>query len=379
MGRRCRPASCTAWFSRAIAPTTGRATDVLPGPGSEPRRDRRARDPRPARARDRGCDRVLDRRRRRLARASRRPRGEDRAAARGAELPLDAGDRRRREDDRLRGDPSRLRLPVRERRLRPRVRGERPRLHRTARGRDGAHGRQGAGEGGDARRRRPARPRHRRNREPPRGTARRGGARLSRAPEGGGGRRRPRHAPRCRPGGDRRRVLARLERSGGRLRRRHALCREGDHAGAARRDPGDLRHVRQRPDLRRARVLDPAPSPEADRGVAVAGARPGAARGDGARRRARVCPHRLSECRHVRVPRWAGRRFLVHRAERPAPGRASGDRARDARSTSFAPRSGSPPASRSNTAGARRARAMQSRCASTRKTRVTTFVRHPDS
>ena len=44
-------------------------------------------------------------------------------------------------------------------------------------------------------------------------------------------------------------------------------------AGAARGDPGARRRARRRAHARRARVLDPAPPPEADRGVAVAGAR----------------------------------------------------------------------------------------------------------
>ena len=137
--------------------------------GSEPRRDRRARDPRAARARNRGGHRLLDRRRRCAARTTRRPRREDRAAAGGAELPLDTGDRGGCGDDRLRGGASRVRLPLRERGLRARVRGQRPRVHRAARGRDGADGRQGAGEGGDARRGRPARARQRRHRDSRRG------------------------------------------------------------------------------------------------------------------------------------------------------------------------------------------------------------------
>ena len=41
-------------------------------------------------------------------------------------------------------------------------------------------------------------------------------------------------------------------------------------AGPPRRDPGALRRARRRAHARRARVLDPAPPPEADRGVAVA-------------------------------------------------------------------------------------------------------------
>ena len=57
--------------------------------------------------------------------------------------------------------------------------------------------------------------------------------------------------------------------------------REGARSGAARRDPGAVRPLRQRAHARRARVLDPAPPPEADRGVAVGGALPGGAGGDG--------------------------------------------------------------------------------------------------
>ena len=99
--------------------------------------------------------------------------------------------------------------------------------------------------------------------------------------------------------------------------------------GAARRDPGALRPARRRAHARRARVLDPAAPPEADRGVAVARARRASARGDGGRRRARLPGDRLRERRHVRVPARPGRGLLLHRAERAAPGRASGQRARD--------------------------------------------------
>ena len=99
--------------------------------------------------------------------------------------------------------------------------------------------------------------------------------------------------------------------------------------GAARRDPGALRQGRRRPDARRARVLDPAAPPEADRGVAVARARRGDARGDGGGRRAGVPDDRLRERRHVRVPARRRRHVPLHRAERAAPGRAPGQRARD--------------------------------------------------
>ena len=64
------------------------------------------------------------------------------------ELPEHPVGDRGRDHDRLRGDPPRLRLPRREPGLRRGVRGQRPRLHRPARGRDGADGRQGRGQGG---------------------------------------------------------------------------------------------------------------------------------------------------------------------------------------------------------------------------------------
>src|SRR5581483_4281368 len=111
-------------------------------------------------------------------------------------------------------------------------------------------------------------------------------------------------------------------------RGRQPLRREGTGPGAPRRDPGARGSPRQRPDARRARVLDPAPPPEADRGVALAGADSRDARGDGARSRAGVPRDRLHERGHARVPARPGRVVLVHRAERPPAGRAPGHRAR---------------------------------------------------
>ena len=72
-------------------------------------------------------------------------------------------------------------------------------------------------------------------------------------------------------------------------------------------------------------MLDPASPPEADRGVAFGGAQ--------RRRRARRWrPLRSAPAapigygrRHVRVPARPRRRVLLHRAERAAPGRASGE------------------------------------------------------
>ena len=101
--------------------------------------------------------------------------------------------------------------------------------------------------------------------------------------------------------------------------------------GAPRRDPGALRQGRRRAHPRRARVLDPAPPPEADRGVALARARRGDARGDGGRGRASLPHDQLRERGHVRVPARRRRHVPLHRAERASPGRASGQRARDRR------------------------------------------------
>ena len=77
---------------------------------------------------------------------------------------------------------------------------------------------------------------------------------------------------------------------------------------------------------RRARMLDPAPQPEGDRGGAVAAARRGDARGHGrAGRRARQ-GGRLRFRRHGRVRRRAGPQLLLPRDEHAPAGRASGDR-----------------------------------------------------
>ena len=92
----------------------------------------------------------------------------------------------------------------------------------------------------------------------------------------------------------------------------------------------------ERADARRARVLDPAPPPEARRGDAVAGATPELreAMEAAAERACRAVGY--VNAGHARVPARAGRHVLVHRAERPAPGRASGHRARARASTSSA-------------------------------------------
>ena len=205
----------------------------------------------------------------------------------------------------------------------PRVRGQRPRLRRPDAGRDGADGRQGAGQAGDARRRRAARAGNRRDGHDRAGARVGARARLSRAAEGGGRRRRQGNAARPFGRGARRRVRRRGLGGAGGVRRPVALRREGGEAGAPRGDPGARRRARERAHARRARVLDSAPPPEADRGVAVARAHARRARGDGGRRRAGRARDRLPQRGHVRVPRRARRLLLLHRAERTAAGRAS--------------------------------------------------------
>ena len=110
-------------------------------------------------------------------------------------------------------------------------------------------------------------------------------------------------------------------RGAGVLRPLRGVPRAVPDPAAPHRDPGLLRHARQRGLARRARLLDAAPPPEADRGDAGRRARrrdptrDGRGRGEG---RAGV---RLRQRRHRRDA-LPGRRVLVPRDEHPPPGRA---------------------------------------------------------
>ena len=92
-----------------------------------------------------------------------------------------------------------------------------------------------------------------------------------------------------------------------------------------RRGPGARRLPRQRDPPRRARLLDPAPPPEADRGGARPARRRGDARADRQDRHRRRRGRRLPRRRHRRG--HAGRRrLLLPRDEHARPGRALRDR-----------------------------------------------------
>ena len=92
--------------------------------------------------------------------------------------------------------------------------------------------------------------------------------RLSRAHQGVGRRRRPRHARRPRRGRAPAQPPPGQGRSRGRVQGRQRLHREVPRSPAPRRSPTARRSARQRHPPLRARLLAPAPPPEARRGIA---------------------------------------------------------------------------------------------------------------
>ena len=110
------------------------------------------------------------------------------------------------------------------------------------------------------------------------------------------------------------------------VRRGRRLPREVRRVAAPHRVPDSRRPARIGDPSGRARVLDPAPPPEAHRGVALAGAQREAAAQDGRRRHRRGQGGPVHERRHVRVPDGSGRPVLLHGGEHPPSGRASGHR-----------------------------------------------------
>jgi hypothetical protein len=186
------------------------------------------------------------------------------------------GDRRGRPRQRRRGDPSRLRLPVRAAGAGRGLRGGRHRLRRARAADAGRAGRQAGRPRRPPARWRAGRARHASSRSPgARRTARRAEAerphRLSAADQGRRRWRWPGHAPRRRPA-----ELAARQRAA----RARPAAAFGDGAvyleryvegGAPRRGPAAGRRGRARRCPRRARLLGPAPPPEAGRGGAGAG------------------------------------------------------------------------------------------------------------
>ena len=149
--------------------------------------------------------------------------------------------------------------------------------------------------------------------------------RLSRDDQGLGGRRRQGHAHRPLPPGGRRRLRARQVRGLVLVRRRSRLRREIHRQSPPYRNPGARRQARQRHPSRRARMLDPAPQPESDRGSALAAARRGNAAQDGrAGGRARQ-GGQLRFGRHGRIRRGAGPQLLLPGDEHAASSRTSRD------------------------------------------------------
>ena len=112
------------------------------------------------------------------------------------------------------------------------------------------------------------------------------------------------------------------------LRRRRRLRRAVPRGSTPRGGAGPRRRARKRPLPRRARLHDPAPAPEARRGDAVAGSRPGAARADRRDRGERRARGRVPLRRDDRRAADGRRRLLLHGDEHAHPGRAHGHGAR---------------------------------------------------
>ncbi len=111
------------------------------------------------------------------------------------------------------------------------------------------------------------------------------------------------------------------------LRQRRDLPREVPDRAAPHRVPDPRRPPRQRRPPRRARLLDPAPPPEADRGIALAGPHARAARGDG-RGRGQALPRTVGyeNAGTIEFLLDERRPLLLHGDEHPHPGRAPGHR-----------------------------------------------------
>ena len=171
----------------------------------------------------------------------------------------------------LPGAPPGLGLPGRERALRGAGQAARDRLGRAAGARDPPDGRQGDRAPHDGGARAADDPRLRRDpRRRGRGAAARRRDRLPGPAQGDGRRRGPRDARRAGRGPARGRLRRGQPRGAGRLRRRRPLPREVRAERPAHRVPGAGLQLGARGPPGRARVLGPAPAPEAGRGGARA-------------------------------------------------------------------------------------------------------------
>ena len=207
----------------------------------------------------------------------------------------------------------------------------------------------------------------------------RGGCRggLPGAAQGLGGRRRARHAPRR----VRRRARCGLPHGVLRgtvgLRRRLSLRREGGRRRAPCGDPGARGRGGSGSHARRARLLDPAPAPEARRGVALAGRHARDPRRDGRSRPSGLRSPPLPGRGHHRVSPRRRRPLLLHRDEHAAPGRASRDRARHRHRPRPRPARGRGRGRPSARGPARTCEATRSSFGSTPRTRPRTSGRRP--
>ena len=206
---------------------------------------------------------------------------------------------------------------------------QRHRLHRPQGEVDRGDGRQDRLEEARARGERQHDPGlHERDRDRGRGGGDRARDRLPGDDQGERGRRRQGPARRARRRRGARGLPELPQRGQGVVRRRSRVHREVHRGAAPHRDPGARRRARQHRLPGGARVLDPAPPPEGDRGGALAVPRRRDAQVDGrAGGRARA-GRRLPVGGHRRVRRRARPQLLLPRDEHAPAGRAPGDRAR---------------------------------------------------